>query len=87
MSEASAETCIKDPKALVSEATDDESADHVEELRRSERCRTLTERGKELQEEKLKSVKRRYRITYEKWRYHARLAKEILTDQMPQMKS
>ena len=33
MSEASAETCIKDPKALVIEATDDESADHLEELR------------------------------------------------------
>ena len=83
----STETCIKDPKAPVSEATDDESADQVEELRRSERRRTLTEKGKEKKEEKLKSVKRRYRITYEKWRYHARLAKEILTDQMPQMKS
>ena len=81
MSEASTETCIKDPKAPVPEATDNEYADQVEELRRSERRRTLTEKGKELQEERLKSVKRRYRITYEKWRYHARLAKEILTDE------
>ena len=72
MSEAIAEIGIKDPKAPVSEATDDESADQVEEQRRSERRRTLTEKGKELQEEKVKSVKCRYRITYEKWRYHAR---------------
>ena len=48
MSEASTETCIKGPtpKAPVPEATYNEYADQVEELRRSERCQTLTEKGK-----------------------------------------
>lgn len=46
--------------------------------RRSETVKTLTEKGKELQEERLKSVQRRYKILYEKWRCQARMSKEIL---------
>ncbi|KAK7888621.1 hypothetical protein WMY93_024181 [Mugilogobius chulae] len=49
-------------------------------IRKSERTRTLTEKGKELQEDKLKALKRRYKVVYEKWRYEARLSKVILTD-------
>lgn len=48
--------------------------------RKSERTRTLTKKGKELQEDKLKALKRRYKVVYEKWRYEARLSKVILTD-------
>ena len=48
-------------------------------LRRSERTQTLTEKGKELQAERLQQTKRRYRMLYEKWRYNARLSKEMLS--------
>lgn len=48
--------------------------------RKTERTRTLTEKGKELQEDKLKALKHRYKVVYEKWRYEARLSKVILTD-------
>lgn len=48
--------------------------------RKSERTRTLTEKRKESQEDKLKAFKRRYKVVYEKWRYEARLSKVILTD-------
>lgn len=81
MSHTSAETCRKNANSSAQpEATDTESAEVAKGLRRSERTRTLTEKGKELQGERLKSVHRRYRIIYEKWRYHARIGKEILTD-------
>ncbi|XP_023817899.1 stress response protein NST1-like isoform X1 [Oryzias latipes] len=50
--------------------------------RRSERIRSLTEKGKELQKEKLKAMERKYRMTYEKWRYHARISKEMLSDKV-----
>lgn len=82
MTDTSTETChtkVKPPTQP--EATDTESAEEMERLRRSERTRTLTERGVGFQEERLKSVQRRYRIIYEKWRYHARLGREILTDE------
>ena len=46
--------------------------------RKSERVRTLTEKGKELQEEKLKNLQHRYAIVFEKWRYEARLSKVML---------
>lgn len=81
MSHTSAETCRTNAKSPAQhEATDTTSSEEVKGLRRSERTRTLTEKGKEPLGERLKSVHRRYRIIYEKWRYHARIGKEILTD-------
>lgn len=77
MSNTSAETCRDNTQP---EATDTESAE-VEGLRRGERARTLTEKGVGFQEERLKSVQRRYRIIYEKWRYHAKIGREILNDE------
>lgn len=80
MSDTSTDTCRKNAKSPAQpEVTDTEEAE-VKRLRRSERTRTLTEKGKEFEEERLKSVQRRYRIIYEKWRSHARISKEILTD-------
>nr|XP_021322660.1 uncharacterized protein LOC108179640 [Danio rerio] len=76
MSDTQTETCRKgEISPAQPEAT---------ELRRSERARTLTEKGKELQEAKLKGLKRQYRIVYEKWRYYARLSKEIFSDEASQ---
>ncbi|XP_038583838.1 uncharacterized protein LOC119909695 [Micropterus salmoides] len=82
MSNSSPETCHENRKSSAQAETIDIGAtEDVERLRRSERTRTLTEKGKEFEEEKLKSIQRRYRILYEKWRYHARTSKEILNDE------
>lgn len=56
----------------------------MERLQRSERTRTLTEKGRELQEKRLKSVQRWYRIIHDKWRNYARLGKELLFDEASQ---
>lgn len=81
MSDTSTETCQEYTLSSAQpEVTDTESTEVVERIRRSERTRTLTEKGKELQEEKLKSVQRRYRIIHEKWKYHARIGKELFSD-------
>ena len=48
-------------------ATGTESADNMEMPRKSERTRTLTEGGRELQEEKLKKAQRQYQTTYDRW--------------------
>lgn len=53
-----------------------------EMLRRIERTQTLTAKGKELQAERLKQVNSRYRMIYEKWRYNARLSKEMLSGEV-----
>lgn len=60
------------------EAKNAGAAEETQGSRRSERTRTLTEKGKEFQEERLKDIQRKYRLAYEKWRYNARLSKEIL---------
>lgn len=60
------------------EAENTGAAEETQGPRRSERTRTLTEKGREFQEERLKGMQRRYRLTYEKWRYNVRLSKEIL---------
>ncbi|XP_076869830.1 uncharacterized protein LOC143521148 [Brachyhypopomus gauderio] len=78
MSDPGNETFHKNVKE--SKIMDSELAERVEGLRRSERTRTLTEKGRELQEERLKGIQRRYRIIYEKWRCQARIGKEILRD-------
>lgn len=79
MSDISTETCHKNVKAPA-EATDTKSTAEVERLRKGERIRTLTEKGKEFQGERLKIIQRRYKIIYEKWRCHARIGKELLDD-------
>lgn len=79
MSDVSTDTCRKKakPPAQV-KATDTEFA--AERPQRSERVWTLTEKGRELQEERLKHIQRRYKIIYEKWRCHARIGKDLLSD-------
>ncbi|XP_028316746.1 uncharacterized protein LOC114471941 [Gouania willdenowi] len=77
ISDTAAETYSKINKSR----TQSEENEGVKGLRKSERIRTLTEKGKELHEEKLKNLQRRYKIVYEKWRYHARIGKEILRDE------
>ncbi|XP_032411399.1 uncharacterized protein LOC116714770 isoform X2 [Xiphophorus hellerii] len=57
------------------EENDTEQISEPQTVRRSERVRTLTEKGKELQEEKLKTLQHRYAVGFEKWRYEARLSK------------
>lgn len=57
MSDSNAEACRKNAKSPVQlEVTDQAHAEEeeVERLRRSERTRTLTEKGRELQEKKLR---------------------------------
>lgn len=59
-------------------ATDDV---HLEP-RRSERVRTLTEKGQELQEQKVEGLKKRFRSAYEKWKSCAEVARESLAEQL-----
>ncbi|KAK0142599.1 hypothetical protein N1851_019473 [Merluccius polli] len=65
--------------STLSEATATES-EEVENLRKSERKRTLTPKGRELQEERLLSVQRRYNSIYLRWKCHARISKEMLDE-------
>ena len=82
MFDTSTETCHENVESHTQpEDKDTKSTDEAKELRRGERTRTLTEKGTEFREERLKTVRRRYRIIYERWRYHARIGKEILTDE------
>lgn len=52
-------------------------------LRRSERERTLTEKGKELQKEKTKGLVRRFDSTYERWKALTKVAKKSVISQDP----
>ena len=63
--------------STLSEATVTES-EQVEQVRKSERKRTLTLKGRELQEEKLMSVQRRYNIAYLRWRGQAKMSRAVL---------
>lgn len=62
MSEASTKTCLKVSELSAQPATNPEVAKESQKLR-SESTRTLTEKGKEMQEEMLKRVRRRYKMT------------------------
>lgn len=62
MSEASTKTCLKVSELSAHSATNPEIAKESQKLR-SESTRTLTEKGKEKQEEMLKRVRRRYKMT------------------------
>ena len=66
--------------STLSEVTATESTEVVEALRRSQRDRIPTEKGRELQEERLNNLQRRYRMTFERWKYHSRISKETLSD-------
>lgn len=67
------------------EENDDEQITELQTVRKSERVRTLTERGKELQEKKLKGLQHRYAVVFEKWRYEARLRKVILRNEVSEI--
>ena len=47
--------------------------------RHSERTRTLTEKGKAMQEDKIKTLKQRLNYTYNKWRTHVKISKNALS--------
>lgn len=81
MSEADTITSLKVIEPPTQSAANPETEKEAPGLRKSERSRTLTEKGKEMQEETIKRVRRRYKIIYEKWKYHARIGKEILADE------
>lgn len=82
MSHIETETCTKNDRLSAQlETTSNEPAEGSERPRRSERIRTLTEKGRELFAERLRTVQRRYKCLYEKWRYHARVGKEVLNDE------
>lgn len=54
-------------------------AEEEQPQRRSERTRTLTEKGKAMQEDKIKTLQQRFNYTYNKWRTHAKLSKKSLS--------
>lgn len=66
--------------------SEDEEADFAEghqeesqEPRRSQRVRTLTEKGKEMYEGKIKELQQRFNYIYGKWRIHVKAAKQTLS--------
>ena len=75
-----AKTNEEQQSMVLMEPNDVEQLQATEEqtVRKSERARTLTEKGKEFQEEKLKGLQHRYAVVFEKWRYEARLSKVML---------
>ena len=60
-----------------------DTGDTQQEPRKSERTRKLTDKGKELQEEKVKKLKKQFISFYEKWKSQAKAAKESLTADLP----
>ncbi|KAM7380993.1 hypothetical protein PAMP_004254 [Pampus punctatissimus] len=80
MFDTNTESCHKNTGSPAEPEITSESAEtEAIRLRRSERVRTLTEKGRELEEEKQRTLQRRFKIIYEKWRYHARVSKETLS--------
>lgn len=64
--------------------SEEKSLNHLsvaEELlpRRSQRARTLTEKGKEMQDERLRSLQQRFNYIYSKWKSHVRFSKKSLS--------
>ena len=53
--------------------------DEAPKLRQSSRIRSLTEKGKEMQEEKCKGLQQKFNYTYDKWKTQAKLAKKSLS--------
>lgn len=49
--------------------------EEAQQLRRSQRTKTLTEKGKELQDEKIKGLQQRFNYIYEKWKIQVKSSK------------
>ncbi|XP_013855846.1 uncharacterized protein LOC106511637, partial [Austrofundulus limnaeus] len=49
------------------------------QLRRSQRVKTLTEKGREMQEERIQGLQQRFNYNYEKWRTRAKSSKQPLS--------
>ncbi|XP_056292769.1 uncharacterized protein LOC130207974 [Pseudoliparis swirei] len=60
-----------------------QQAEQFEEPRRSDRARTLTEKGKELQKEKTKELLLHFDNIYERWKALTKLAKKSVIKQNP----
>lgn len=54
----------------------------VQKPRRSQRPRTLTEKGKEMQERIIKALQQGFNYIYNKWRIHAKSVKQPLSQSM-----
>ncbi|XP_030606244.1 uncharacterized protein LOC115794743 [Archocentrus centrarchus] len=50
----------------------------MQQPRRSQRTRTLTEKGREMQDEKIKALQQRFNYIYDKWRKQVKSAKKTL---------
>lgn len=55
---------------------EEEQEEPVSQLRRSTRVKTLTEKGKEMQDEKIKGIQQRFNSIFEKWRTRAKSSKK-----------
>lgn len=53
--------------------------EEAQQLRRGERVRTLTEKGKAMQDEKIKALLHRFDYIYRKWRTHVKFCKQSLS--------
>ncbi|XP_053363240.1 uncharacterized protein LOC128533064 [Clarias gariepinus] len=59
------------------------SQEPVSQLRRSKRVKTLTVKGKEMQDEKIKGLQQRFNYIFEKWRICAKSSKQPLSQSEP----
>nr|XP_061819695.1 uncharacterized protein LOC133608465 [Nerophis lumbriciformis] len=82
MSDTNSKITEQHTNSLAQPEVNAQAAEGEDTVRRSGRTRTLTEKGKGLQEEKLKGVHRRYKLAYEKWKYNAKVAKELMSDEI-----
>lgn len=53
--------------------------EEAQQPRRSERIRTLTEKGKEMQDEKIKALQQRFNYIYDKWKTQVKSARQSLS--------
>lgn len=68
------------PKFQVGESVDESQAGDAEENTqqptRGQRIKTLTEKGKEMQQGKVKALQERFNYIYDKWKIKAKYAKK-----------
>lgn len=62
---------------------EEEQENPVSQLRRSTRVKTLTEKGKEMQDEGIKGIQQRFNYIFEKWRTRAKSSKQPLSQSEP----
>lgn len=62
----------------------DDGSEHPEEqaLRRSQQTRTLTEKGKAMQEDNIRALQQRFDYIYKKWRTHVKFCKKTLSQSL-----